>query len=98
MKNFDVIENYFSKMEFLDFYRFEDEDDIWFFLNRKDSDSTTKIILDSSNFSFDFIVIGTNQNGNYILLNEFSKLLNYDSKNFSLIDFDLSLEDILSFK
>ena len=98
MKNLNEIDDYFSKMKIFDFYKFEDEDDTWFFLNKEDSNKMTKLVLETTNLSFKFIVVGTNQNGNYILLKEDNKLINYDSNNFNTIDFELKFIDIISFK
>jgi hypothetical protein len=98
MKNANEIDSYFEKLNRLDYYEFEDEDNSWYFLNKVDSEKNTNLFLETSNLTFKFIVVGTNNNGNYILLNESNKLLNYDIQNQNLSEFELNFEDILSFK
>jgi hypothetical protein len=98
MKNVNEINSYFEKLNRLDYYEFEDEDNSWYFLNKVDSEKITNLFLKTSNLTFKFIVVGTNNNGNYILLNESNKLLNYDIQNQNLSEFELNFDDILSFK
>lgn len=98
MKNVNEINSYFEKLNRLDYYEFEDEDNSWYFLNKVDSEKNTNLFLKTSNLTFKFIVVGTNNNGNYILLNESNKLLNYDIQNQNLSEFELNFDDILSFK